>query len=139
MGYLSFKIVGTLDKRYNNLIINVQYVYIKRRTTQIADILQDKKSKTEIQNTIFGLATCICSSHIQGFILLKQLLRPVYNCCIKNPMKQYVHVVNINLAVRGQTQYLFNYVTIFLYAYHLIKLSHKLHTQLNLQNCYVIE
>ena len=50
------------------------------------------------------------------------------NCSIKNPMKQYVHFVNINLAATGQTQYLFNYVTIFLYADYLIKLSHKLHT-----------
>ena len=38
--------------------------------SQIADILSDNKSTTEIQNTIFGLATCICASHIQGFILL---------------------------------------------------------------------
>ena len=48
------------------------------------------------------------------------------DCYIKNPMKQYVYLMNIDVTARGQTQYLFKYVTILLYADYLIKLSHKL-------------
>ena len=44
--------------------------------SQITDILSGNKSTTEIQNNMYGLATCICASHIQGFILLNQRFRP---------------------------------------------------------------